>query len=128
MAVTKFKITSFTDLQVWQEAQKLAAMVYKLTSKFPNTEVYGLTSQMRRAAVSISSNIAEGFHRFSLREKVQFYSIAIESTAELHSQILFSETIQYTNRPQTDAILEQVTITQKLTNGLIRSTKGRRTI
>jgi len=70
------KIKSFTDLNAWREAHKLALIVYKITKDFPKEEMFGLTSQMRRAVVSITSNIAEGFSRQSYSEKVQFYSIA----------------------------------------------------
>ena len=63
------KTRTFKDLIVWQKAKELAVEIYKLTEGFPKSELYGLTSQMRRAAVSISSNIAEGYHRFHDKEK-----------------------------------------------------------
>src|SRR3989344_8182289 len=69
------KISSFKDLRVWQESRKLVLLIYKLTRSFPKDEQYGLTSQMRRAAVSILANIAEGFTRHTVAEKLQFYSI-----------------------------------------------------
>ncbi|MBI4087506.1 MAG: four helix bundle protein [Candidatus Liptonbacteria bacterium] len=78
---------SFKDLIVWQKARSLAVAVYKLSEQFPNVELYGLTSQMRRAAISISSNIAESYHRFHRKEKQQFLSIAFGSGSELESQI-----------------------------------------
>jgi|SRR3989344_1515337 len=78
---------SFKDLIVWQKSRDLAVLVYKLTEGFPKAELYGLTSQMRRAAVSISSNIAEGFNRFHSKEKNQFLSIAFGSGSELESQM-----------------------------------------
>lgn len=81
------KTNSFRDLIVWQKSRDLAVSIYKLTEKFPNSELYGLTSQMRRAAVSISSNIAEGYHRFHKKEKQQFLAIAFGSGSELESQI-----------------------------------------
>ncbi len=79
--------TSFRDLIVWQKAKKLAVVIYRLTDHFPSSEIYGLTSQMRRAAISISSNIAESYHRFHTKEKNQFLSIAFGSGSELESQI-----------------------------------------
>ncbi len=79
--------TSFKDLIVWQKARALAVEIYKLTEQFPKSELYGLTNQMRRAAVSISSNIAESYHRFHIKEKKQFLGMAFGSGSELESQI-----------------------------------------
>lgn len=78
---------SFKDLIVWQKARDLAVAVYQLTEDFPKAELYGLTSQMRRAVVSISSNIAESYHRFHHKEKQQFLSVAFGSGSELESQL-----------------------------------------
>ncbi len=78
---------SFRDLIVWQKAKKLAVIIYRITENFPKSEQYGLTNQMRRAAISISSNIAESYHRFNQKEKDQFLAIAFGSGSELESQI-----------------------------------------
>lgn len=78
---------SFKDLIVWQKSRDLAILIYKLTEQFPKAEIYGLTSQMRRAAISIPSNIAESYHRFHQKEKQQFLAIAFGSGSELESQI-----------------------------------------
>jgi four helix bundle protein len=78
---------SFKDLIVWQKARDLAVAIYKLTDQFPRSELYGLTNQMRRAVISISSNIAESYHRFHAKEKQQFLAIAFGSGSELESQI-----------------------------------------
>ncbi len=83
MSITK----SFKDLIVWQKSRDLAVAVYKLTENFPKSEIYGLVNQMRRAAVSISSNIAESYHRFHQKEKRQFLMISFGSGSELESQI-----------------------------------------
>ena len=83
MSVTK----TFKELIVWQKAKQVAVLVYKATEELPKSEQYGLTNQMRRAAVSISSNIAESYHRFHPKEKHQFLSIAFGSGSELESQI-----------------------------------------
>lgn len=83
MSVTK----SFKDLIVWQKAKQIAILVYKMTEELPKSEQYGLKSQMRRAAISISSNIAESYHRFHDKEKNQMLSIAFGSGSELESQI-----------------------------------------
>ncbi len=81
------KTKSFKDLIVWQKAKDLAVLIYKLTENFPKSELYGLTSQMRRAVISISSNIAESYHRFHDKEKQQFLAVAFGSGSELESQI-----------------------------------------
>lgn len=83
MSVTK----TFKDLIVWQKSRDLAVEIYSLTEKFPKSEIYGLINQMRRAVISISSNIAESYHRFHNKEKQQFLAIAFGSGSELESQI-----------------------------------------
>jgi four helix bundle protein len=81
------KTNSFKDLIVWQKSRDLAVAIYKLTENFPKSELYGLTNQMRQAVISISSNIAESYHRFHNKEKQQFLAVAFGSGAELESQI-----------------------------------------
>lgn len=83
-------IESFKDLIVWQKSMSLVKEVYAITSNFPKSEIYGLTSQMRRAAVSIPSNIAEGKKRKTKNDYVQFLRIANGSTAELETQLLIT--------------------------------------
>ena len=77
--IDKKKILKFEDMPVWQDAQDYAVLVYGITKKFPKDELYALTSQMRRAASSISANIAEGFGRQSKKDKAHFYSMAYGS-------------------------------------------------
>lgn len=89
------KIKSFKDLIVWQKSADLAVLIYQNTEKFPQSELYGITNQMRRCAVSISSNIAEGFKRVHKKEKIQFYYIACGFAAELESQIEISRKLAY---------------------------------
>jgi four helix bundle protein len=89
----KEKTKTFRDLIVWQKSKELAVVVYRLTEKFPATERYGLSDQMRRAAISISSNIAEGYNRFHGKEKKQFLSVAFGSGAELESQVEIAKEI-----------------------------------
>lgn len=76
------KITSFEDLRVWQKSQNLAIEVYKITKKFPKAELFAMTSQIRRAATSVSANIAEGFGRVSKADKLHFYTMAYGSLLE----------------------------------------------
>lgn len=84
-------LTSYKDLVVWQKSMELAKQVYFVTKRFPASELYGLTSQMRRSAVSIASNIAEGYCRKNLGEYVQFLCIARASLAELETQTILSK-------------------------------------
>lgn len=84
------------DLQVWQKAMDLVEVVYKITSDFPSEEKFGLISQMRRAAVSVPSNIAEGASRGSIKEYIRFLSIARGSLIELETQLLISERLNFT--------------------------------
>ena len=85
--------TSFKDLIVWQKSRDLAVIIYKLTESLPRDELYGLTSQMRRASISIFSNIAESYRRFHTKEKNQFLSIAFGPGSELESQIEISKVL-----------------------------------
>ena len=115
------KIKSFTDLITWQEAHELARAIYALTAKFPQEELYALTSQMRRAAVSTTSNIAEGFARKTPKEKIQFYFIALGSNTELQSQLILAKDVKYIPNETFESLLNQMVKVNKLLNGLIRS-------
>ncbi len=117
------KIQSFTDLEVWKEAHKLALLVYELTKNFPKEEIFGLISQLRRAAVSITSNIAEGFSRQSYKEKIQFYFMARGSLVELQSQLLISRDVQYLTSGNFNKISQQSIIVHKLLNALIKKSR-----
>lgn len=100
---------SFKDLIVWQKSRDLAVAVYKLTERFPRSELYGLTSQMRRAVISISSNIAESYHRFHNKEKHQFLAIAFGSGSELESQIEIAKVLfPKLDYEKTERLLEEV--------------------
>jgi len=118
------KIRSFTDLNAWREAHKLVLMIYRLTKVFPKEEIFGLSSQMRRAAVSITSNIAEGFSRQFYKEKIQFYSIAQSSNTELQNQLLISKDVKYLDQKEFKEIAQQSINVQKLLNGLIKKSKS----
>ena len=84
------QITTFKDLKVWQKAHQLTLLIYRTTSDFPPEEKFGLVSQMRRAAVSVSSNIVEGFRRSTTKDNIHFYNIADSSLEELKYQSLLS--------------------------------------
>jgi four helix bundle protein len=117
------KIQSFTDLNAWQEAHSLVLKIYELTKKFPKEEQFGLTNQIRRAVVSITSNIAEGFSRRSYKEKSQFYSMALGSLTEVQNQLLIARDILYITRTEFSLLAEKTVIVSKLLNGLIRKSK-----
>ena len=109
------------DLEVWKISMDFVVDVYKLTQFFPNDEKFGLTSQLRRAAVSIPSNIAEGAARKGAKEYIQFLYIALGSIAELDTQLIIAERLGYV---QTDKQLETLnTIKSKIIN-LIKYLKG----
>ena len=91
-------IKSFEDLPVWQDARKFTNEIYNLTNKFPKEELYGLTSQIRRATVSIMSNIAEGFDRRSDKEFSNFLSIARASAAEVQNDLYIALDLKYINQ------------------------------
>lgn len=118
------KIRSFTDLNAWKEGHKLVIMIYHATERFPKEESFGLTAQIRHAAVSLTSNIAEGFSRGSYKEKVQFYSIALGSLTEIQNQLLIAKDIGYlTNKESFKKIANQTVEVSKVTNGLIKKSK-----
>ena len=88
-------IKDFTDLIAWQKGYTLARDIYSATTGLPKHEAYGLSSQIRRAAISITSNIAEGFERRSLKEKIQFNYIALGSLSEVQSQLFVAKGLNY---------------------------------
>ena len=117
------KIQSFTDLNVWKEGHKLVIMVYKITKLFPKEETYSLIDQMRRAAASITANIAEGFGRQTYKEKVQFYYMAKGSLSELKNFILIAKDIDYLSAEQLGQLAEQANIVDQILQGFIRKSK-----
>ena len=120
------KIKKFTDLHAWQEGHKLVLMVYKNTEKFPDKERFGITDQMRRAVVSLTSNIAEGFSRRSSKEKNRFYCMAQASLVELQSQLIISRDIGYLPNDDFKIIADQSIVANKLLNGLLKATKDKK--
>lgn len=111
------------DLDVWKVSLELAADVYRMTENFPKTEMYGLTSQMRRAAVSIASNIAEGAARQSKKEYVHFLYCALGSSSELETQIELSRTLEFFSDDGVLALLEKRSRVSRMLSGLIRKWK-----
>ena len=113
------QVRSYKDLIVWQKAMDLVEMVYQVTKSFPKEELYGLTSQVRRAAISIPSNIAEGHARNSTAEYKNFLSIARGSLAEVETQLLIARRLGYINAEKLDQLISLQMEVNKMTNALI---------
>ena len=109
------------DLKVWSKSIAMVTNIYELTNKFPREELYGLTSQIRRSAVSIPSNIAEGAARSSIKEFRNFLSIALGSASELETQIIISNNLNYIKPGDKDTILSELTEIRKMIHGLRKS-------
>lgn len=122
--MNNIKIRSFTDLKAWQEGHKLVVAIYKITKKFPGEEIYSLTNQMRRAAASVTANIAEGFGRQGYKEKIQFYYMAQGSLIELKDQILIARDVGYLEEKDFSILAEKANATHGLLQGLITKSKS----
>ena len=109
---------NFTDLIVWRKAHSFVLSVYKYTSKFPKEEVYALTSQFRRAAVSIAANIAEGFKKKSNKDKIKFYNTSQGSLEESRYYLILAKDLNYGENIEMTAQIEEVS---KLLDGYISS-------
>ena len=117
------QINSYKDLIVWQKSFAFAKLVYKLTARFPQSEVYGMTSQICRAAVSIPSNIAEGFGRGSTKERLQFFQIAFGSSSEVETQPLLAKELGFGNVSEYDQLEQLLIEVRKMLNSLLASRK-----
>lgn len=111
------------NLEVWKKGMRLVLEVYKLTNHFPRAEGYGLVSQMRRAVVSVPSNIAEGLARRTDKEKLQFLYVCQGSLSELDTQLEISRMLEFVNEEIYREIEAEILTVQKLLSGLIRSIK-----
>ncbi len=118
------KIKNFTDLDVWKEGHKLVLEIYRLTKPFPKEELFGLVSQMRRCAVSITSNVAEGFSRQTYKDKVHFYIISQGSITELQNQLIISKDVRLIDDTDFQTIYTQSITVHKILAGLIRASKN----
>lgn len=117
------RIQNFTDLRTWQEGHTLVLSIYSTTKHFPKEETYSLIDQMRRAATSITSNIAEGFGRRTGKERIHFYYIAHGSLTELKNQLIIAKDVGYLPQEAFVAIMGQADTTHRLLNGLLVKTK-----
>lgn len=115
------KIKSFTDLITYKKSHALVLEIYSLTKKFPPDERFAITDQMRRAAISITSNIAEGFSRNSSKDKAHFYAMAKGSLTEIHSQILISRDLKYISEEEFVSIETKISECARLISGLVKA-------
>ena len=112
------------DLDVWKDGISFVTKVYKMTSSFPKEEMYGITSQIRRAAISIPSNIAEGAARKTTNEFRQFLYIALSSAAELNTQLIISHNLEFMDKDNTDKLNSELDSLSRRIQGLIKSLKN----
>jgi four helix bundle protein len=113
-------ISSYRDLEVWKRSMELVANIYGITQAFPKEELYGLTNQLRRAAVSVPANIAEGWGRGTTREYIQFLRIARGSLFELETLINISSKLEYANVQNQQQILQEIQEIGKMLNALLK--------
>ena len=122
----KKMLKSFKELKVWQKSYQLCLKLYGITKDFPNEEKYGLSSQMRRAAISIPSNIAEGYGRKTIPDYVRCLYIAYGSTCELETQILLSGDLNYLNEDNQNILLEKTKEVERMLMTLIKSLENKK--
>src|SRR5271155_4615791 len=114
------KVSDFTDLEAWRQTRKLRQLIYHLTATFPKHESFGLTSQMRRAAISITANIAEGFGRYSFQENIQFCRQSRGSTYEIRDHLTASLDAGYISKGESESSEQLAMSVVRLVNGYIR--------
>ena len=114
------KIKTYRDLQIWKKGIELVKEIYVITENFPKQELYGLVSQVRRSAVSIPSNIAEGFRRFHNKEYKQFLYVSLGSCAELETQITIAKELKYIQESTEEKLLEILDHIGRMTSNLLK--------
>jgi four helix bundle protein len=122
--ITTFK--SYRDLEVWKKSMRLAKRIYQITQRIQSEERFGLTNQLRRAAVSVPSNLAEGHARFGPGEFSRFLSIAMGSVAELETHIILSSDLGYINSEVTQDLMDELDAVGRMLRGLAKSIERRR--
>lgn len=115
------KVIDFTDLITWQKAHNLVLLIYNITAGFPAYEKLALSNQMQRAAVSVTSNIAEGFARRGKKEKIQFYYMSLGSLSELRNQLIICKDLKYISINVLEELEARSIEVRKLLNGLIKT-------
>ena len=114
------KIRTYRDLDIWKKGINLVKDTYKLTEKFPKQETYGLVSQMRRSAISIPSNVAEGFRRYHSKEYKQFSYTSLGSCAELETRITIAKELKYIREDEEDEMLERLDHICRMISNLLK--------
>ncbi len=117
------KSRSYKDLEVWKSSIGFVKEIYEVTARFPSSEMYGLVNQVRRAAVSVPSNIAEGQGRNSSKEFCQFLSISLGSLAEAETQLIIAKEISYLSEEELNALLTRIDHIRKMAKALLKSLK-----
>jgi len=112
-------VQSYKDLEVWQKAVDLVTSVYVVTKQFPKEELYTLTSQIRRAAISIPSNIAEGRGKRSTRDFMRYLNIAYGSAAELETQLVIARNLDYISQKTVEPLFEKIARINRMINGML---------
>ncbi len=118
------QIKHFSDLIVWQKAHEITLKIYKITELFPKKEQFSLTDQMRRASISIGSNIAEGFSRLSIPDKIHFFAMAKGSLTELENQIYVARDVGYLSFDLINQVLVMIVDEGRLLTAIMKSTRN----
>ena len=119
------KIDSYRDLEVWKQTKDLVRDIYQLTKTFPKEEHFGLTNQIKRAAISIPSNIAEGCGRNHVKDSIQFFFVSRGSLYEVETQIILAHDLGHISLKDHEVILSKITLCKKLLNGFINYFQSR---
>jgi four helix bundle protein len=114
---------SYTELNTWKESRILVKLIYELVSEFPKEELYGISSQIKRSAISVPSNIAEGIGRLTPKDSLRFFYISRGSLYELETQLYLSFDLKFISKEQLDNILKQITVVNKLLSGFMNHYK-----
>ena len=116
---------NFYELDVWKQGHALVLAIYSITKSFPSNEQFGITSQMRRAASSVTANIAEGYSRYYFKDKIRFYYMSRGSAAEVQNFLMISKDLGMIEQEVFVDLIDKLENIAKLINGLIRSTEGK---
>ena len=118
-------LKNYKDLQVWQKSYQLCLKIYRITAQFPKEEKFGLTSQIKRSAVSIPSNIAEGYGRKTTADYIRILYISYGSICELETQILLARDLRFIEKREVDVILSDIAEVERLLKALIKSLENK---